>query len=119
MLDHDSEQIEAVRRFGWRAFYGDATRLDLLRVAGAAQARVLVVAIDDVAQIGARLQARIWLEHAEGETPLDVTKIANSSSTFPATTLMSQSKFVEQLFDEACSDFARQVQDEVDKKLDR
>ena len=39
-----------MRRFGWRAFYGDATRLDLLRVAGAAEARVLVVAIDDVAQ---------------------------------------------------------------------
>ena len=50
VLDHDSEQVEAVRRFGWRAFYGDATRLDLLRVAGAAEARVLVVAIDDVAQ---------------------------------------------------------------------
>ena len=50
VLDHDGEQIEAVRRFGWRAFYGDATRLDLLRVAGAAEARVLVVAIDDVAQ---------------------------------------------------------------------
>jgi glutathione-regulated potassium-efflux system ancillary protein KefC len=50
VLDHDSEQIEAVRRFGWRAFYGDATRLDLLRMAGAGEARVLVVAIDDVAQ---------------------------------------------------------------------
>jgi len=50
VLDHDSEQIDAVRRFGWRAFYGDATRLDLLRVAGAGQARVLVVAIDDIAQ---------------------------------------------------------------------
>jgi glutathione-regulated potassium-efflux system ancillary protein KefC len=50
VLDHDSEQIEAVRRFGWRAFYGNATRLDLLRVAGAGQARVLVVAIDDVEQ---------------------------------------------------------------------
>jgi len=31
-------------------FYGDATRLDLLRVAGAEQARVLVVAIDDIVQ---------------------------------------------------------------------
>jgi glutathione-regulated potassium-efflux system ancillary protein KefC len=50
VLDHDGEQVEAVRRFGWRAFYGDATRLDLLRVAGAGQARVLVVAIDDVEQ---------------------------------------------------------------------
>ena len=50
VLDHDGEQIEAVRRFGWLAFYGDATRLDLLRVAGAAKARVLVIAIDDVEQ---------------------------------------------------------------------
>jgi hypothetical protein len=39
-----------VRRFGWPAFYGDATRLDLLRTAGADQARVLVLAIDDVEQ---------------------------------------------------------------------
>jgi glutathione-regulated potassium-efflux system ancillary protein KefC len=50
VLDHDAEQIEAMRKFGWRAFYGDATRLDLLRTAGAARARVLVLAIDDVAQ---------------------------------------------------------------------
>ncbi len=48
VLEHDSDQVEAVRRFGWLAFYGDATRLDLLRMAGADQARVLVVAIDDV-----------------------------------------------------------------------
>lgn len=48
VLEHDSEQVEGVRRFGWRAFYGDATRLDLLRVAGADKARVLVLAIDDV-----------------------------------------------------------------------
>jgi len=50
VLDHSVEQIETVRRFGWKAFYGDATRLDLLRTAGAAQARVFVLAIDDVAQ---------------------------------------------------------------------
>ena len=50
MLDHSVEQIETVRRFGWPAFYGDATRLDLLRTAGAAQARVFVLAIDDVEQ---------------------------------------------------------------------
>jgi glutathione-regulated potassium-efflux system ancillary protein KefC len=50
LLDHDAESIEAFRRFGWRVFYGDATRLDLLRVAGAAQAKVLVLAIDDMAQ---------------------------------------------------------------------
>ena len=50
VLDHNAEQVETVRRFGWPVFYGDATRLDLLRTAGAAQARVLVLAIDDVAQ---------------------------------------------------------------------
>jgi glutathione-regulated potassium-efflux system ancillary protein KefC len=50
VLEHDAEQVETVRRFGWPVFYGDATRLDLLRTAGAAQARVLVLAIDDVDQ---------------------------------------------------------------------
>ena len=50
VLDHSAEQVAAVRRFGWPAFYGDATRLDLLRVAGAARARVIVVAVDDVQQ---------------------------------------------------------------------
>jgi glutathione-regulated potassium-efflux system ancillary protein KefC len=50
VLDHSADQVELVRRFGWPAFYGDATRLDLLRTAGAAKARVIVVAIDDVEQ---------------------------------------------------------------------
>jgi glutathione-regulated potassium-efflux system ancillary protein KefC len=50
VLDHDAEQIETMRRFGWPVFYGDATRLDLLRTAGAAKARVFVLAIDDVDQ---------------------------------------------------------------------
>jgi glutathione-regulated potassium-efflux system ancillary protein KefC len=50
VLDHSADQVETIRRFGWPAFYGDATRLDLLRTAGADRARVIVVAIDDVAQ---------------------------------------------------------------------
>lgn len=50
MLDHDAQAIEALRKWGWRVFYGDATRLDLMRTAGAAEARILVLAIDDVAQ---------------------------------------------------------------------
>ncbi len=50
VLDHDAEQVQGLMRFGYRAFYGDATRLDLLRTAGAAQARLLVVAVDDVEQ---------------------------------------------------------------------
>ncbi|MBK6592349.1 MAG: glutathione-regulated potassium-efflux system protein KefC [Burkholderiales bacterium] len=50
VLDHDAEMIEAARRFGYRVFYGDATRLDLLRTAGAERAKVLVVAVDNVTQ---------------------------------------------------------------------
>jgi glutathione-regulated potassium-efflux system ancillary protein KefC len=50
VLDHDAGQVASVRKFGWPAHYGDATRLDLLRVAGAGRARVVVVAIDDVGQ---------------------------------------------------------------------
>ncbi|MDR7305865.1 glutathione-regulated potassium-efflux system protein KefC [Rhodoferax saidenbachensis] len=50
VLDHDAEMIEVARNIGYRVFYGDATRLDLLRTAGAATAKVLVVAVDDVEQ---------------------------------------------------------------------
>ena len=34
VLDHDPEQIDLLRKFGYKVFYGDATRLDLLRAAG-------------------------------------------------------------------------------------
>ena len=48
VLDHDPDAIASLRRFGFRVFYGDATRLELLDKAGAGRARLLVVAIDDV-----------------------------------------------------------------------
>ena len=47
VLDIDAEQIDLVRRIGFKVFYGDATRLDLLRSAGAAEAKILIIAIDD------------------------------------------------------------------------
>ncbi len=50
VLDHDADIIESLRPFGWQVFFGDATRLDLLRNAGAATARVLVIAVDDEEQ---------------------------------------------------------------------
>src|SRR5204862_442856 len=37
VIDHDPGQIDTVRRFGWKAYYGDATRIDLLESAGAAE----------------------------------------------------------------------------------
>lgn len=48
VLDHDPDQIELLRKFGYKVFYGDAARLDLLHAAGAARAVLLVNAIDDV-----------------------------------------------------------------------
>jgi glutathione-regulated potassium-efflux system ancillary protein KefC len=50
VLDHDADMVEAARAFGYKVFYGDATRLDLLRTAGAETAKVLVIAVDDVGQ---------------------------------------------------------------------
>ena len=50
VLDHDADIVETIRQFGFRVFYGDASRLDLLRLSGAATAKILVVAVDDKAQ---------------------------------------------------------------------
>lgn len=47
-LDSSQTHVDFVRRFGNKVYYGDASRLDLLRAAGAATARVLVLAVDDV-----------------------------------------------------------------------
>jgi glutathione-regulated potassium-efflux system ancillary protein KefC len=47
VLDHDPDQIELLRKFGFKVFYGDATRVDLLVAAGIGKARALVVAIDN------------------------------------------------------------------------
>ena len=48
MLDHDPDNVDTLRDFGFEVYYGDATRIDLLHVAGAAQARALVLAIDGI-----------------------------------------------------------------------
>jgi monovalent cation:proton antiporter-2 (CPA2) family protein len=47
-LEQDPEQVHLVRRFGGVIYYGDASRLDLLEMAGTAKAKVFVLAIDDV-----------------------------------------------------------------------
>lgn len=48
ILDNGPDLIDMVRRFGFKVFYGDATRLDLLHAAEAGKAVLLVNAIDDV-----------------------------------------------------------------------
>ncbi len=49
MLDHDSDQIDLLRRLGVPIFYGDASRPEMLGIAGAAHAKVLVIALKDSA----------------------------------------------------------------------
>ncbi|MDD9738786.1 monovalent cation:proton antiporter-2 (CPA2) family protein [Marinovum sp. SP66] len=49
VLDHNMKTIELMRRFGFKGFYGDPTRPELLHAAGLREARVLVVALDDPA----------------------------------------------------------------------
>lgn len=46
-LERDPGQVEVVRRFGTKVYFGDPTRADMLRAAGAEQARLLIVALDD------------------------------------------------------------------------
>ncbi|BCL68350.1 Glutathione-regulated potassium-efflux system protein kefB [Vibrio nigripulchritudo MADA3029] len=46
VLESDASQIQLLRKFGYKVFYGDATQLDLLRAAGAAKAEAIVVCTD-------------------------------------------------------------------------
>ena len=45
LIDDDPAQIELVKRFGVKVFYGDGGRLDILRAAGAADAEMIVIAV--------------------------------------------------------------------------
>jgi glutathione-regulated potassium-efflux system protein KefB len=47
IIDADTEMIRAAARFGFKIYYGDGTRLDVLRAAGAATAKIVAVCIDD------------------------------------------------------------------------
>ncbi len=47
IIDSDGDHIEFLKQFGHRVYYGDATDMDLLRIAGADEAKVIVVAMDD------------------------------------------------------------------------
>lgn len=47
LIDNDPNQVDLMREFGWRCYYGDASRLDLLEEAGIAKARLFVIAVND------------------------------------------------------------------------
>jgi glutathione-regulated potassium-efflux system ancillary protein KefC len=47
LIDIDPAHVEAMRKFGWRTYYGDASRPDVLEAAGVKKARLIVLAMDD------------------------------------------------------------------------
>jgi glutathione-regulated potassium-efflux system protein KefB len=46
IIDHDVEMIQAAGNFGFKVYYGDGTRLDVLRASGAAEAEAILVCVD-------------------------------------------------------------------------
>lgn len=49
ILDHDADRVEVLRKLGFKVYYGDATRLELLKAAGADEAKLFIAAIDNPA----------------------------------------------------------------------
>ncbi len=47
ILDYDSDRIDLLRKMGFKVYYGDATRLELLKAAGCENAKVFIAAIDN------------------------------------------------------------------------
>ena len=47
VIDSDVERIRSAAQFGFKIYYGDGTRLDVLRAAGAGKARVICICVDD------------------------------------------------------------------------
>jgi CPA2 family monovalent cation:H+ antiporter-2 len=45
ILDNDSDRVDLLRKMGFKVFYGDATRVDILKAAGADKAKILIAAI--------------------------------------------------------------------------
>lgn len=72
VLENDPVQIELLRKFGFKGYFGDASRLDLLKNAGASRASLLIIAIDDA------------------ETTLNIVKLAKQY--FPNLTIYARAR---------------------------
>jgi voltage-gated potassium channel Kch len=51
ILDNNPDNIQFLRKFGFKVYYGDANRSDLLEAAGVSRAKIMIVAVDDPEQI--------------------------------------------------------------------
>lgn len=56
ILDHDSDRVDLLRKMGFKVYYGDCTRLDLMLSAGAEKAKILICAIDNPEQTHALVE---------------------------------------------------------------
>jgi glutathione-regulated potassium-efflux system protein KefB len=61
IIDNDIDMIRSAARFGFRIYYGDGTRVDVLRAAGAQRAQLVAVCIDD-AEAGNRIVSLVRSE---------------------------------------------------------
>jgi glutathione-regulated potassium-efflux system protein KefB len=64
IIDNDVEMIQAAASFGFKVYYGDGTRLDILHAAGAGRARAVLICVDKPEQ------AILIAEHMKSEYPL-------------------------------------------------
>lgn len=46
VLDNDSDRVDLLRKFGYKVYYGDASRFDLMKAAGAEEAKIIIIAMD-------------------------------------------------------------------------
>jgi len=72
ILDNDSDRVDLLRKMGFKVFYGDATRVDILRSAGADQAKILVTAV--------------------GSPDLTTDLVQKTQKLFPHLTIMARAK---------------------------
>lgn len=70
ILDNDADRVDVLRKMGFKAFFGDATRLDVLKAAGADNAKVFVAAI--------------------GQGDINVDLVEKVKQAFPHMTIMSR-----------------------------
>ena len=72
ILDNDSDRVDLLRKMGFKVFYGDATRVDILKSAGAEQAEILVTAV--------------------GSPDLTYDLVVKTQKLFPHLTIMARAK---------------------------
>ncbi len=79
VIDKDVESIQAAARFGFRIYYGDGTRLDVLRAAGVEKARLVALCVDD--QKGRSASSRCCAPSFRmcGSSPAPTTGVTRSS----------------------------------------